>query len=369
MSRAVLAKALKKACGQSKAEPLVSKCLDETICSICSDIMVYPFNGACGHSACYSCLREWLSNNNSCPVCREVITVKPTINLNLKAIGASILDTCQKQAPDTRTSIKKHVDESKKVYQKDFNDGNLFNKVFKSAKVNLEEGIPTCSECAWEDCNGRVCEGCGAVFVNYGEPHVVNTRTFGFGYDDDDDDEDDEDESQRSRGHHSDEFSAVEKEAQEILDAETEWSENENGGEQLEDDWLNEDDEAEFEEPDDLDYNYFSECICDPGSISDIYMLRFFLGNTSDKISELKDMLYDLNDEVIYGELDALKEMRVISSCLKYLRNQMKLLNKRHFALMLVKQGVFDSDSDEESRGGPRIYHVGGLGQNFEFSL
>ncbi|KAJ7079307.1 hypothetical protein C8R43DRAFT_1143265 [Mycena crocata] len=51
-------------------------------CAICLQIKSHPVSYACGHSHCYVCIRLWLEEQWSCPVCRDIMHRVPTKNID-----------------------------------------------------------------------------------------------------------------------------------------------------------------------------------------------------------------------------------------------------------------------------------------------
>ena len=50
---------------------------EELLCAICRDWMIAAHGLPCSHTFCGSCLFNWLSKKNSCPVCRQVLRSQP----------------------------------------------------------------------------------------------------------------------------------------------------------------------------------------------------------------------------------------------------------------------------------------------------
>ena len=52
--------------------------MNTTECSICyEDIIVCCDEIKCNHKFCKSCLEQWLQSNQTCPMCRTIITTLP----------------------------------------------------------------------------------------------------------------------------------------------------------------------------------------------------------------------------------------------------------------------------------------------------
>eukprot|EP00053_Salpingoeca_punica_P019493 m.197451 g.197451 ORF g.197451 m.197451 type:complete len:202 (+) comp17665_c0_seq1:255-860(+) len=69
-------------------------------CSICLDVVSNPVVTPCGHLYCWSCLREWLSTRESCPVCKAKVTADTVIPLYVR--GGSQDDPRKQEAPRPR---------------------------------------------------------------------------------------------------------------------------------------------------------------------------------------------------------------------------------------------------------------------------
>lgn len=131
--------------------------------------MVYPFNGPCGHASCYSCLKQWLLQNSSCPICRGELHDRPLLNNNLKTITAHSLDFAKQLNPDIVDALNSAVAVVKGDYQKDLEGEGLFPNVFARATVDEDdEGVKRCSNCFWEVL-GTICDHCGTRIININE--------------------------------------------------------------------------------------------------------------------------------------------------------------------------------------------------------
>ena len=55
----------------------INECVDRFHCPICYDILIDAiYLDVCGHNFCHSCILRWLSQNQSCPVCRRNSSVQ-----------------------------------------------------------------------------------------------------------------------------------------------------------------------------------------------------------------------------------------------------------------------------------------------------
>ncbi|XP_060860162.1 E3 ubiquitin-protein ligase RNF8-like isoform X1 [Metopolophium dirhodum] len=77
---------LASAISQLKAKPtemekkIIAKMLDfnDLTCSICFDIFDKPAELNCSHVFCFKCIKNWMRNNKSCPMCRRN-TIEPPV--------------------------------------------------------------------------------------------------------------------------------------------------------------------------------------------------------------------------------------------------------------------------------------------------
>ena len=56
--------------------------IEEDICCICMDDLQNPVLTACGHILCSSCLKEWLKNHTTCPICKKNLEGKEAFLIN-----------------------------------------------------------------------------------------------------------------------------------------------------------------------------------------------------------------------------------------------------------------------------------------------
>ncbi|XP_029311264.1 uncharacterized protein LOC115024024 [Cottoperca gobio] len=90
------------ACAQ--ASPSETLSLEKQLrCSICLDSFVDPVTTACGHSFCKQCLeRNYILNDIVCPLCKELLTKTPKVNIVLRTIVEHVKKTL-KEDDDTYT--------------------------------------------------------------------------------------------------------------------------------------------------------------------------------------------------------------------------------------------------------------------------
>ena len=66
-------------------------------CRICTRPMYEPYTTPCGHSFCYSCLSQWLSNHRrkkTCPGCRARISQQPVPDYTASTNAAEAVILC-----------------------------------------------------------------------------------------------------------------------------------------------------------------------------------------------------------------------------------------------------------------------------------
>ena len=59
------------------------------VCAICHDLLEEPVSTPCGHNFCKACLREWLANKATCPLCTAVVAASLPLAVN-KVLEAAI---------------------------------------------------------------------------------------------------------------------------------------------------------------------------------------------------------------------------------------------------------------------------------------
>ncbi|XP_060847007.1 RING finger protein 151-like isoform X2 [Rhopalosiphum padi] len=60
---------------------IITKMLDnnDLTCSICFDVFEKPSELNCSHVFCFKCVKNWMRNNRSCPICRRTILDSPVV--------------------------------------------------------------------------------------------------------------------------------------------------------------------------------------------------------------------------------------------------------------------------------------------------
>ncbi|KAJ1310363.1 hypothetical protein OPQ81_007101 [Rhizoctonia solani] len=86
---------------------------EELTCAICCDVFVSPQLTHCGHSACAPCLKNWLSKNHNCPICRAYIntnTMLPTNRLASSMIDRMMAEATKYSLPDWCSGGSKEIE-------------------------------------------------------------------------------------------------------------------------------------------------------------------------------------------------------------------------------------------------------------------
>ncbi|ODV58515.1 E3 ubiquitin-protein ligase RAD18 ASCRUDRAFT_19724, partial [Ascoidea rubescens DSM 1968] len=159
--------------GSSKG--LLKNVYDCIECPICNEIMAAPMIlHPCGHTVCYCCLKEWFSNNLSCPYCREKILIEPSVNFVLKTIINSFFKTSVESNPKILDIVKNINEKYLETFDKDLKEKRLFKSIFSKKKKNTavvrydsDDDVLRCSNCGFEIYSSRIsrCEHCGWVLI------------------------------------------------------------------------------------------------------------------------------------------------------------------------------------------------------------
>lgn len=131
-------------------------------CTVCQELMFVPFILSCGHTFCYSCLREWFKSRPDCPLCRHKVGRPPTLNIIVRELLNGMITYL---GTDSIVTAKSEAD---KVYEEDVKEHNLFERVFNNlieTTLDRSDGVPRCSRCLWE-AHGSSCLNCGATFID-----------------------------------------------------------------------------------------------------------------------------------------------------------------------------------------------------------
>lgn len=150
-----------------------------TLCKICLKPFYEPYILACGHTYCYSCLRNWFGGsttrqkNKNCPDCRTIVRVAPAPNYLLRDLTHLFIGRTELLPEDE--SVAEHDRESKeeaKILTQDRTGPGLFLGAFKTHAFlppipplhqpirDLDDGVMRCPSCTWE-LEGEVCFRCG----------------------------------------------------------------------------------------------------------------------------------------------------------------------------------------------------------------
>lgn len=148
---------------------LLGQILDTLQCPVCKETMTVPFLlPSCGHSFCYTCLKTWLANNPTCPMCRAQVQSKPVLDIKLKKILEYIIDAIITGDSGRKEAIDKFVKEKDEDYEKDCESNTTpFDRIFMKfsvAVIDTSDGVPRCSVCHWE-VHGNICENCGRRLI------------------------------------------------------------------------------------------------------------------------------------------------------------------------------------------------------------
>ena len=180
-------------------------------CRICIRPMYEPYTTQCGHTFCYSCLRQWFDRDHSkktCPDCRAHVVHQPApaylVSLRLSdAQSLVILLTLSKVREITQTFIntavllppgentadhKRFQREEAEIVENDKanqdRSGGLFNGRFKNlaryrAPIHdAPDGVERCPMCTWELEDG-MCNSCGYIDAHEGYPYPDEDEDFG----------------------------------------------------------------------------------------------------------------------------------------------------------------------------------------------
>ncbi|RMZ77087.1 hypothetical protein DV737_g4570, partial [Chaetothyriales sp. CBS 132003] len=115
-----------------------------TLCKICLRPFYEPFTLACGHTYCYSCLRDWLHGppdqgaDKACPDCRQKIETEPSPNYTLRDLVHMFVNRVE-LLPEDET-VQEHERgkcAEAKVLADDRKAGGVFRGKFKRTRLSL----------------------------------------------------------------------------------------------------------------------------------------------------------------------------------------------------------------------------------------
>ncbi|RMZ80710.1 hypothetical protein DV738_g2701, partial [Chaetothyriales sp. CBS 135597] len=156
-----------------------------TLCKICLRPFYEPFTLACGHTYCYSCLRDWLNGprelraEKGCPDCRQKIETEPSPNYTLRDLVHMFVNRVELLPEDE--SVEEHErgkHAEAKVLADDRKGSGVFRGMFKRTRLPLfgfdrafrdaADGVDRCPKCMWEMEEGE-CNSCGWPRIDYSD--------------------------------------------------------------------------------------------------------------------------------------------------------------------------------------------------------
>ncbi|KAI4120087.1 MAG: hypothetical protein LQ345_000043 [Seirophora villosa] len=155
---------------------------DLVACRICIRFMYEPFTTPCGHTFCYSCLRQWFDRDpagytrKTCPDCRAQVLHQPAPAYLIRDITQTFINTAVLLPPgETTEGHKKLQREEAELVEKDKanqgREGGLFKGHFRPLPRHLApihddpDGVDRCPMCAWELEDG-MCNSCGYTVLD-----------------------------------------------------------------------------------------------------------------------------------------------------------------------------------------------------------
>ncbi|KAL8730425.1 MAG: hypothetical protein Q9166_004063 [cf. Caloplaca sp. 2 TL-2023] len=166
--------------GQQDLTSILQSNLDElrnlVACRICIRPMYEPYTTQCGHTFCYSCLRQWFERGNTkktCPDCRAHIQHQPAPaflvrNITQTFVNTAILLPAGETTEDHRNAQREEVE----LVEKDKSWSGLFNGRFKGLVPfhtpirDASDGVERCPSCMWELEDG-MCNSCGYTVLEH----------------------------------------------------------------------------------------------------------------------------------------------------------------------------------------------------------
>ncbi|RMD44313.1 hypothetical protein DV735_g875, partial [Chaetothyriales sp. CBS 134920] len=163
-----------------------------TLCKICLRPFYEPFTLACGHTYCYSCLRDWLHGprelraEKGCPDCRQKIETEPSPNYTLRDLVHMFVNRVELLPEDE--SVEEHErgkHAEAKVLADDRKGNGVFRGMFKRTRLPLfgfdrafrdaADGVDRCPKCMWEMEEGE-CNSCGWPRIDYSDDDFDSTE-------------------------------------------------------------------------------------------------------------------------------------------------------------------------------------------------
>ncbi|GES93881.1 RING finger protein PSH1 [Rhizophagus clarus] len=152
-------------------------------CIICTGYLANPCTINCGHSFCYSCLREWLKTNrengSKCPSCRAKITTYPVLSYVLKDQVEAMIEQLP---PEEKKGVLETLEKEDQIYRQISDHwAGIFDPSVRPL-LDEEDGVLRCPNCGWE-VEGSICGNCRQRID-------IENRDFDSVNDDDDNDSD-----------------------------------------------------------------------------------------------------------------------------------------------------------------------------------
>ncbi|KAL8764329.1 MAG: hypothetical protein Q9184_000034 [Pyrenodesmia sp. 2 TL-2023] len=157
-------------------------------CRICIRPMYEPYTTQCGHTFCYTCLRQWFDRDHgkmTCPDCRAHVKHQPAPAYLVREIAQTFVNTAALLPPGETTEDHKNIQrEEAEIIEQDRTDEGRFGGLFKGRfKHHFHhpapirdgpDGVDRCPMCTWEIEDG-MCASCGYTVLDPG-PYEGNYR-------------------------------------------------------------------------------------------------------------------------------------------------------------------------------------------------
>ncbi|KAL9605139.1 MAG: hypothetical protein Q9219_000073 [cf. Caloplaca sp. 3 TL-2023] len=153
--------------------------------------MYEPYTTQCGHTFCYSCLRQWFDRDHTkktCPDCRAHVVHQPAPAYLVREITQTFINTAVLLPHGETTEGHKNLQrEEAEIVERDKaamnRDGGLFNGRFKSSFhprapiYDGPDGVVRCPMCTWELEDG-MCNSCGYTHALVDHPYSGEDEDF-----------------------------------------------------------------------------------------------------------------------------------------------------------------------------------------------
>ncbi|KAL8839244.1 MAG: hypothetical protein Q9176_004575 [Flavoplaca citrina] len=140
--------------------------------------MYEPYTTQCGHTFCYSCLRQWFDRDHikkTCPDCRAHVQNQPAPAFLVREITQTFINTgvllpAGETTEDHRKSQREEADLVEKDKAAQVSGRGLFNGRFNGPARYIApirdalDGVDRCPRCTWELEDGT-CNSCGYSFL------------------------------------------------------------------------------------------------------------------------------------------------------------------------------------------------------------